>query len=85
MIIFNLIYVCFRFSKTWYSLCDGKKGGHQDHQQGEAERVRTPEGREGDRHHEADRAPERSFAIRRLREPEVPLPGPGARQWRRAV
>ena len=85
MILFNPIHVCFRSGQARNSLCDGEEGGHQDHQQGEAERVRAPEGREGDRHHEADRAPERPLAVRRLREPEVPLLGPGARQWRRAI
>ena len=75
----------FRFGKAWHTLRDREEGCRQDHQQGEAKRVCAPESREGDRHHEADRAPERPIAVRRLREPEVPLPGPGARQWWRAV
>lgn len=80
-----MVFSYFRFGKAWHSLRDREEGGHQDHQQGEAERVRTPESGEGDSHHEADRAPERPVPVRRLREPEVPLPGPGACQRWRAV
>ena len=65
----------FRPGEAGYPLRDGQEGGHQDHQQGEAERVRAAKGGEGDRHHEADRAPERVVAVRRVREQEVPLPG----------
>ena len=55
MILSNPIHVCFRSGQAWNSLCDGEEGGHQDHQQGQAQRECPAEGREGDRHHEADR------------------------------
>ena len=74
--IFNLIHVCFRFGKARHSLCDGEKGGHQDHQQGQVDGVGAAEGRAGDRHHEADRAPPRPRTLRRLREQEVPVSTP---------
>ena len=60
----------FRPGEAGYPLRDGQEGGHQDHQQGEAERVRAAEGRAGDCHHEAHRASERPLAVRCLREPE---------------
>ena len=60
----------FRPGEAGYPLRDGQEGGHQDHQQGEAERVRAAEGRAGDCHHEAYRASERPLAVRCLREPE---------------
>ena len=45
----------FRPGEAGYPLRDGQEGGHQDHQQGQAQRECPAEGREGDRHHEADR------------------------------
>ena len=60
----------FRPGEAGYPLRDGQESGHQDHQQGEAERVRAAEGRAGDCHHEAHRASERPLAVRCLREPE---------------
>ena len=63
----------FRFGKAWHSLRDREEGGHQDHQQGQVDGVGAAEGRAGDRHHEADRAPARPRPLRRLREQEVPV------------
>lgn len=62
-----------RSGEARHPLRAGQEGGHQDHQQGQADRVRAAEGGEGDRHHEAHRAPQRARAIRRLREQEIPV------------
>ena len=82
---YNILFSCFRFGQAWDSLCPGEEGGHQDHQQGEAERVSAAEGGEGDRHHEADRASERAVSVRCLREQKIFVPGAGACEWRRII
>ena len=46
MILSNPIHVCFRSGQARNSLCDGEEGGHQDHQQGEAQRIRSTEGQQ---------------------------------------
>ena len=63
--------------QAWDALRAGEEGGHQDHQQGQVDGVGAAEGRAGDRHHEADRAPPRPRTLRRLREQEVPVSAEG--------